>query len=318
MKPRTVGLAVTEGAPVFELSIPCEIFGRYRDDLPEPWYELRICAPAPLPAVISNGFAASCADGYEALARADTVIVPAVCDIYQEPAPDLVAAIQGAHRHGARIASLCTGAFVLAAAGLLDGRPATTHWNCAGELARRYPAVRLDPTVLYIDDGDVLTSAGTTAGIDLCLHLVRSDHGAAAANALARQLVAPAHRDGGQAQYIAAPAPAADNPGLAPVLDWIRGHLHEPLTVAAIARRANLGERTLIRNFRAVTGTTPLQWLTAQRIQRARELLETTRLPIEQVGEAAGLGTAPNFRRHFAAVTGTTPSAYRRAFHALT
>jgi len=316
MRPHTVGLAVTEGAPVFELAIPCEIFGRYRDSLPGPWYELQVCAPAAQPALVSNGFAASRADGYQALTRADTVIVTAVRDIYEEPAPDLVAAISGAHRNGARVASLCTGAFVLAAAGLLDGRPATTHWNCADELARRYPAVRLDLSVLYIDDGDVLTSAGTTAGIDLCLHMVRSDHGAAVANVLARQLVAPAHRDGGQAQYIVAPAPAADDPGLAPVLDWIRGHLHEPLTVTAIARHANLGERTLIRQFRAVTGTTPLKWLTAQRIQRARELLETSGLPIEQVGKAAGLGTAPNFRRHFITVTGITPTAYRRAFQA--
>jgi len=214
------------------------------------------------------------------------------------------------------VASLCTGAFVLAAAGLLDGRPATTHWNCADELARRYPAVRLDPSVLYIDDGDVLTSAGTTAGIDLCLHIVRSDHGAAVANALARHLVAPAHRDGGQAQYIVAKTPAADDPGLAPVLDWIREHLHEPLTITAIARHANLSERTLIRRFRAITGTTPLKWLTAQRIHRARELLETSGLPIEQVGEAAGLRTAPNFRRHFITLTGITPSAYRRTFQA--
>src|SRR5262249_17830058 len=175
----------------------------------------------------------------------------------------------GAHRNGARVASLCTGAFVLAAAGLLDGRPATTHWNCADELARRYPAVRLDLSVLYIDDGDVLTSAGTTAGIDLCLHMVRRERGAGVAKVRARQLVGPAPREGGQAQYVVAPAPAEDAPGLAPVLDWIREHLHEPLTVTAIARHANLGERTLIRQFRAVTGTTPLKWLTAQRVQAA-------------------------------------------------
>src|SRR5579859_5628455 len=186
MAARTVALAVTEGAPVFELSIPCEVFGRSRDALPVPWYDLRVCAPAERPAMVSNGFAASDADGYAALAGADTVIVTAIRDIRTEPEPDLVAALKAAHRNGARIASLCTGAFVLAAAGLLDGRPATTHWNCAGDFARRYPAVRLNPSVLYVDDGDVLTSAGTTAGLDLCLHLVRADYGAAVANTLAR------------------------------------------------------------------------------------------------------------------------------------
>src|SRR6266480_1935409 len=185
-----VGLAVTADAPVFELAIPCEVFGRFRDGLPQPWYDLRLCTPSAAPTAVSSGFAASAPDGYDALPRADTVIITAVRDIHEEPAPDLVAAIKSAHRNGARVVSLCTGAFVLAAAGVLDGRPATTHWNRAGELARRYQAVRLDPAVLYVDDGDVLTSAGTTAGIDLCLHIVRKDHGTAVANMLARRLVA--------------------------------------------------------------------------------------------------------------------------------
>jgi AraC family transcriptional regulator, transcriptional activator FtrA len=315
MPSHVVGLAVTEGAPVFELAIPCEVFGRYRDGFPDPWYTLRPCAPSGMPVPVSNGFAASGPDGYDGLTRADTVIVTAVRDIYQEPAPELVAAIKAAHAGGARIVSLCTGAFVLAAAGLLDGRPAVTHWNYAGELARRYPAVKLDPGVLYVDDGDVLTSAGTTAGIDLCLHIVRTDHGASVANALARRLAAPAHRDGGQAQYIEAPA-ARDDPGLAPVLDWMRARLHEPLTVTAVARHANMTERTLIRHFRATTGTTPIKWLTAQRIGRARELLEAGSLPVEDVGEASGLGAPANFRRHFIQATGVTPSTYRRTFNA--
>jgi AraC family transcriptional regulator, transcriptional activator FtrA len=204
---------------------------------------------------------------------------------------------------------------VLAAAGLLDGRPAATHWNHAAELARRYPAVKLNPDVLYVDDGDILTSAGTTAGIDLCLHIVRTDHGASVANALARRLVAPPHRDGGQAQYIETPA-ARDDPGLAPVLDWMRARLHEPLTGAAIAQHAHMTERTLIRHFHATTGTTPIKWLTAQRIHRARELLEAQNLPVENVGETAGLGAPANFRRHFIQATGVTPSTYRRTFNA--
>jgi AraC family transcriptional regulator, transcriptional activator FtrA len=314
MPQHLVGLAITEGAPVFELAIPCEVFGRVRDGLPQPWYGLRLAAPSGAPTSVSNGFAASAPDGYDALTRADTVIVTAVRDIHEEPAPDLVAAIKAAHRNGARVVSLCTGAFVLAAAGVLDGRPATTHWNSASELARRYPAVKLNPGVLYVDDGDVLTSAGTTAGIDLCLHIVRSDHGAAVANMLARRLVAPAHRDGGQAQFIESPAAGPDDPGLAPVLDWMRAHLHEPLTVTTIARHANITGRTLIRHFRAITGTTPIKWLNAQRLQRARELLETGGLPVEEVGEASGLGTPANFRRHFILATGVTPSAYRRLF----
>jgi transcriptional regulator GlxA family with amidase domain len=316
MRQQLVGLAVTEGAPIFELAIPCEVFGRFREGLPQPWYNLRICAPSGMRTPVSNGFAASEPDDYGALTRADTVIVTAVRDIYEEPAPDLVAAIKAAHRSGARVVSLCTGAFVLAAAGLLDGRPATTHWNCADELARRYPAVKLNPGVLYVDDGDVLTSAGTTAGIDLCLHIVRRDRGAAVANTLARRLVAPAHRDGGQAQYIESPAAGPDDPGLAPLLDWMRAHLHEPLTLTAIAGHANTTKRTLIRHFRAITGTTPIKWLNAQRIQRARELLETGTLPVEEVGEVSGLGAPANFRRHFVPATGVTPSAYRRAFNA--
>lgn len=315
MQSHVVGLAVTDGAPVFELAIACEIFGRYRDGLPDPWYTLRTCAPSGMPLPVSNGFSSSGHDGYDALIRADTVVVTAVRDVHEEPAPELVAALKSAHAAGARIVSLCSGAFVLAAAGLLDGRPATTHWNHADELARRYPAVKVDPAVLYVDDGDVLTSAGTTAGIDLCLHIVRADYGAAVANTLARRLVAPAHRDGGQAQYIEAPATRED-PGLGPILDWMRAHLREPLTVTAIARHASLTERTLIRHFHATTGTTPVKWLTAQRIGRARELLEASTLPVEEVGEAAGLGAPANFRRHFIQATGVTPSAYRRTFNA--
>ena len=314
MSPHVVALPVAPAASIFGIAVPCEVFGRYREGLPEPWYDLRICAPPGPPVHVSNGFVADTRYGYGELAHADTVIVPALQEIREEPPAELVAAVKAAHRNGARIVSLCTGAFVLAAAGLLDGRPATTHWFHAAELARRHPAVNLDPGVLYVDDGDVLTSAGTTAGIDLCLHIVRSDHGAAVANALARRLVAPAHRNGGQAQYIEAPAAGHPEAGLAPLLDWMRAHLDQPLTVAALARHASLSERTLIRQFRATTGTTPLRWLNEQRVQRARELLESGTLPIDQVGHASGLGGPANFRRHFALATGVNPSTYRRTF----
>ncbi|HUY51937.1 MAG TPA: helix-turn-helix domain-containing protein [Streptosporangiaceae bacterium] len=314
MKRHLIGVAVTAGAPIFELAIPCEVFGRHRPGLPDLGYDLRICVP-PGPAVhTSAGFVADAADGYDLLERADTVIVSALCEALEEPPADLVTAVKAAHRNGARIVSLCSGAFVLAAAGILDGRRATTHWFYADEMARRYPAVRLDPSVLYVDDGDVLTSSGTSAGIDLCLHIVSADHGAAAANALARRLVAPAHRSGGQAQYIDTPASYRAEAGMAPLLDWMRAHLHEPLTVTTLARQANVTERTLLRQFYATTGSTPIKWLTAQRVLHARQLLETGTLPVDQVAAASGLGGPANFRRHFAAAVGVSPSAYRRAF----
>lgn len=314
MESHVVALAVTVDAPIFELAIPCEIFGRQRPGLPEPWYDLRVCAPPGRSVHTGAGFVADTPHGYDFLAQASTVIVAAPCDPGAEPPAELVGSVVAAHRNGARIVSLCTGAFVLAAAGLLDGRRATTHWLHADELANRYPAVKVDPTVLYVDDGDVLTSAGTTAGIDLCLHIVRNDHGAAVANTLARRLVAPAHRSGGQAQYIEAPIAATPEQTLAPLLDWMRGHLAEPLTIRALARHANLAERTLIRRFQATTGATPIKWLTEQRVLRARELLESGTLPVEQVARECGLGAAANFRRHFSMTVGVSPSSYRRTF----
>ncbi len=313
-KRHLIAMAVTADAPIFELAIPCEIFGRRRAGLPDLGYELRICVPSGPAVRTGGGFVADTRDGYDLLERADTVIISALGDARGEPPADLVAAVQAAHRHGARIVSLCSGAFVLAAAGILDGRPATTHWLYADEMARRYPAVKLDPSVLYVDDGDVLTSSGTSAGIDLCLHIVYSDHGAAAANALARRLVAPAHRGGGQAQYIETPASERPEASLAPLLDWMRAHLHEPLTIPVLARQASLAERTLIRRFYATTGSTPVKWLTAQRVLHARQLLETGELPVDQVASASGLGSPANFRRHFTAAVGVSPSAYRRAF----
>jgi AraC family transcriptional activator FtrA len=314
MSRHLVAVPVTADAPIFELAIPCEIFGRHRLGMPDLGYDLRVCAP-PGPAVhVGAGFVPDTPDSYDLLARADTVIVCALRDAYEEPPADLVAAVKTAHRNGARIVSLCTGAFVLAAAGILDGRPATTHWRYADELARRYPAVRLNPSVLYVDDGDVLTSSGTSAGLDLCLHLIYTDHGATIANALAKRLVAPAHRSGGQAQYIETPASDRPETSVAPLLDWIRAHLAEPLTIATLASQAKLAERTLIRQFHASTGSTPMKWVTAQRVLHARQLLETSALPVEQVATASGLGTPANFRRHFTAATGASPSAYRRAF----
>ncbi|NUR59021.1 MAG: helix-turn-helix domain-containing protein [Catenulispora sp.] len=333
-----VAVAVTEGAPIFEVAIPIEIFGRVRPGMPELGYDVRVCYPVSGPVHAGGGFVADSGQTYDLLTRADTVIVPAVRDATEEPPAELVEAVRRAHAAGARVASLCTGAFVLAAAGLLDGRRATTHWLYAEEFGRRFPRVDFDPGVLYIDHGDVLTSAGTTAGVDLCLAMVAADHGADVANTLARRLVAPAHRAGGQAQYVDTPvlsglsvrsgrSPRSAGPGavdasadesgsegLAPLLDWIRRHLAEPLTVAELARQANVAERTLIRRFHAAVGTTPGKWLTTQRVLHAKRLLETTDLPVERVASRSGLGGAANLRHHFTASVGVAPSDYRRTF----
>lgn len=308
-----VVVAATHGAPIFEMAIPCEVFSGIRNDLADPWYDLRVCANSDT--IRTQGdFAPSTRHGLDTLVDADTVVVPACANVHDRQPPELVDAVRAAYDNGTRIVSLCSGAFVLAAAGILDGRPATTHWRYADLLAARFPKVRVDASVLYTDDGNILTSAGVTAGLDLCLHVVRLDHGAAVANALAKRLVMPAHRPGGQAQYIDTPAPPADPEPLALLLDWARRHLDEPLTVSSLATQANLSARTLIRRFHAVTGTTPMSWLLSVRVNHARELLETTTLPVAQIAERCGLGSPANFRHHFARVVGTSPSAYRRTF----
>ncbi|MGB2710263.1 MAG: helix-turn-helix domain-containing protein, partial [Conexibacter sp.] len=223
-------------------------------------------------------------------------------------------ALCAAYARGARIASICTGAFALAEAGLLDGRRATTHWRAAKLLAERYPQVDVDPDVLYVDEGRILTSAGIAAGIDLCLHLVRRDHGADAANAVARHTIVPPHRSGGQAQFIERPVPPSDGEGLEATRAWALERLEQPLTVAALARHAHCSERTLARRFRAETGTTPLRWLHAQRIEHAQRLLESTDLPVELVAQRCGFGSGAVLRQHFRRSTAATPTAYRRTF----
>ncbi|WP_410587932.1 helix-turn-helix domain-containing protein [Amycolatopsis sp. lyj-23] len=300
-----VALAATDGMLSFELTIATEVFG---DD---PRYGFAVCGPAP---VRVGRFLLEPDHGLDRLARADTVLVPGWADVDAAPPADLVGAVRAAHARGARVASLCTGAFVLAAAGLLDGLRATTHWAHTDVLAARYPAVTVDPDVLYVDNGQVLTSAGKAAALDLCLHLVRADHGPAAANAIARRLVVPPHRAGGQAQFVPAPVPARDDHPLASLLPWITARLDRPLTVEDLARRANLSTRHLSRHFRAATGTTPLRWLLNQRIRRAQELLENTDAGIDAVAEAVGLGTATTLRRHFNRTVGVPPDTYRRTF----
>ena len=307
----TVALAATDGMLHFELSIAYEVFAADLPGTAGPSYDVAVCGPGP---VRIGRFQLEPDGGLEHLVQADTVIVPGWADVDVEPPADLVDAVRAAHEAGARVASLCTGAFVLAAAGLLDGRRATTHWAHTEELAARYPQVEVDPDVLYVDNGSVLTSAGKAAAMDLCLHLVRLDHGSAIANKVARRLVVPPHRAGGQAQYVTAPVPAQDDHPLAELFPWAIERLDHSLSVEDLARRANMSSRNLGRHFRSVSGTTPLQWLLTQRIRRAQELLETTTNSVEAIAAATGMGTATTLRRHFNRTIGVPPETYRRTF----
>ena len=317
----TVAVVACHGVAPFELAVACEVFGIDRSDLGVPWYGFKVCAAEPPPIRTSAGFSIDTPYGLRDVVSADTVVVPAwngaSAPDCTPPAP-LLDALRAAHRRGARVLSVCSGAFALAAAGLLDGRRATTHWMHTDELARRYPEVKIEPGVLYVDAGDVMTSAGTAAGIDLCLHVVRLDHGAEIANAVARRMVVPPHRDGGQAQYVEAPVPAQPGPDLfGRTLAWMQEHLDESLSVEDLADRAAMSPRTFARRFRATTGTTPHQWLLQQRIVLAQRLLETTDDPVELIARQCGFGTAAGLRQHFRRVLATSPLVYRRTFRRL-
>ena len=313
----SVAAVAAHGVAPFELAVPCEVFGIDRSDLGVPWYRFKVCAAEEPPLRTSVGFTIDTPYGLDDIAAADTVVVPAWGHRQLDAdLPDgLADALRAAHARGARILSVCSGAFVLAAAGLLDGRRATTHWMHADELARRYPSVRVEPGVLYVDEGDVMTSAGTAAGIDLCLHVVRLDFGAEIANAVARRMVVPPHRDGGQAQFVE--APVASEPGadlFGDTMAWMVGHLDEAMTVEDLAERAAMSPRTFARRFRAATGTTPLQWVVRQRVLLAQRLLETTDEPVELIARRCGFGTAAGLRQHFRRVLATSPLVYRRTF----
>jgi AraC family transcriptional regulator, transcriptional activator FtrA len=304
-----------DGMHPFELAVACEVFGLDRPELGVEWYRFRVCGLTPGPLRTSGGFTMETAYGLEALRRADTIVIPAWADTNVEPEADLLDALRRAHKRGARLMSFCSGAFVLAATGLLDGQRAATHWMYAEKLAARYPAIDVDPSVLYIDGGQILTSAGTAAGIDLCLHVVRQDYGAEIANMVARRMVVPPHRDGGQAQFVTAPVDACgENEPLHAVLGWALEHLEQDVSVDDLAERAHMSPRTFARRFRDTTGTSPYQWLLAQRILLAQRLLETTDDPVERIAEQAGFGTAVTLRHHFQQRIGTSPQAYRRTF----
>ncbi|HEX5437208.1 MAG TPA: helix-turn-helix domain-containing protein [Gemmatimonadaceae bacterium] len=314
-RPHRVAVLALETVIPFDLGIPTQIFACGPPALARAPYTVRVCAPAAGRLRAAQGVVLDVRYGLRILAAAETIVVPGIDTLDQNIPPAVCAALRRAHARGARIVSICTGAFVLAAAGLLDGRPATTHWRYAGMLAARYPAVRLDPRVLYVDDGEILTSAGLAAGIDLCLHLVRRDLGAEAANAVARQMVVAPHRSGGQAQFVDVPVPE-DAGSLEPTRSWALERLGDPLTIERLAEHARMSRRTFTRRFRGETGVSPLNWVVHHRVLLARRLLETTDAPVERVAARAGFGTALSLRLHFRREVGTSPLAYRRTFRA--
>jgi len=310
-----VAIIVYDGFTAFELGVVCEVFGDDRWVAPgDPWYRLFICGDTSTPVTADGGFRILVPHGLERLSSVGTVIVPPTYRPEEVP-EGVFEALRSAHARGCRILSLCAGAFVLAEAGLLNGRRAATHWAESDALARRYPLVSVDPGVLYVDDGDILTGAGSAASIDLCLHIVRQDYGSEVATQLARQLVVPPQRDGGQAQYIENPMPTLDSSDLfADTVAWVQEHLDEPVTVEDLAVRAAMSPRTFARRFLAATGTTPYQWLVRQRVRHAQRLLEMSDLSIEAVAERSGFCTAGNLRKHFGRIVHTSPQAYRRTF----
>ncbi|WP_367136522.1 helix-turn-helix domain-containing protein [Saccharothrix sp. HUAS TT1] len=310
---RTVATVVIDGLAPFEFGVICEVFGIDRTEEGIPPIDFLVCGERPgTPIRTSVGASLTPDHGLDALDRADLVAVPAVT-IRDEYPPAVVEAILRAHRRGSTLLSVCSGAFVLGAAGLLDDRRCTTHWSHAADLAERFPRAEVDPDVLFVDEGDIVTSAGTAAGIDACLHVVRRELGAAATATIARRMVVAPQRDGGQRQFVELPAPhRADS--LQPLLAWLQDHLEHEHTVTSLAERATMSERTFARRFSAETGTTPHRWLTTQRVLLARQLLEETQLAVEDVAHRCGFGTAALLRHHFVSVVGVAPKDYRRSF----
>lgn len=306
-----VAILIDAGCNPFELAIGCEVFGLEREELPD-LYETRVCVASG--GKVSLGlFEIESRYGLADLRTADTIIVPSAWKCGSTP-PEVLDELRAAHRRGARMVSFCSGTRVLAEAGLLEGRSAATHWLFAEELQDEYPGIDVRSDVLFVDEGDVLTSAGTSAGIDLALHMVRADHGARAANMIARRMVVPPQRDGDQAQFISGPEPESDDQPLSATLEWAMERLHTPLTVDELAAHACMSPRTFARRFVDAMGVSPAKWCNMRRVDRARELLETTDLPIEHVATSCGLGSAANLRVHFRRQVGVSPTSYRRTF----
>ncbi len=311
---KTVSALVLDGLAPFEFGVICEVFGIDRSADGVPNFDFKVCGlEAGKPVRTTVGASLTPDHDLSGLIGVDLVAVPAISGVNGYP-QEALDALRAASAAGSIILTVCSGAFVAGAAGLLDGRSCTTHWMHADDLARRHPTAKVDRNVLYVDDGNLITSAGTAAGIDACLHLVRRELGSAVTNAIARRMVVPPQRDGGQRQYIDQPIPVRCSEGFAPQLDWILSNLHEPHTVTTLARRANMSARTFARRFVDETGTTPMQWVTDQRVLYARGLLEASDLDIDHIAERAGFGTATLLRHHFRRIIGVTPSDYRRNF----
>jgi AraC family transcriptional regulator, transcriptional activator FtrA len=311
---RSVAALAYDGLCTFEFGIVVEVFALPRPEFDVDWYRFQVCSLERGPIRAAGGITVEAHGGLRRLGEAGTIVIPGWRNAGEPPPDPLVRALRKAHAEGARLVSICSGVFVLAATGLLDGKRVTTHWRYAERLAAAFPKVRVEPDVLYIDEGSILTSAGSAAGIDLCLHIVRRDYGAEIANHVARRLVMPPHRDGGQAQYVPDPIRSETAGGLAPVLEWAQSRLHRALPVDDLARKAAMSPRTFARRFRQETGTTPHQWLMHQRLLAAQRRLEKTNESIDRIAEAVGLQTAATLRLHFQRLLGTTPSAYRRRF----
>ncbi|WP_138906628.1 helix-turn-helix domain-containing protein [Streptomyces chryseus] len=313
---KNVAVALVDGVNPFELGVLCEVFGIDRSDQGLPVYDFAVCAAEPGPiAARSGAFSISVPHGLDRLESADLIAIPADqhCEARTYPEP-LLDALRRAVERGARVLSVCSGAFVLGAAGLLDGRRCTTHWRHSAELARRHPRAKVEPDVLYVDEGPVITSAGTAAGIDACLHLIRQEHGSEVANTIARRMVVPPHRDGGQAQYIERPLTRVRCDTVGGALAWMERHLDQEMTVEQLADRAHMSPRTFARRFLQETGTTPYRWLLRQRVLLAQELLEATDDTVDAIAGRAGFGNAAALRHQFVRSLGTTPNAYRRTF----
>jgi transcriptional regulator GlxA family with amidase domain len=307
----TVAVAVFDNVVASDFSTPYDVFRHVRLPDSQPAYRVLLCGASPEVSTLGLSIRVECS--LDELRTADTVVIPGLNDIRSPISDELLAAIRAAAERRARIASVCTGAFILAATGLLDGRRATTHWLAAAELARRHPSIEVDPNVLYVDNGSVLTSAGAAAAMDLCLHMIRRDHGASVAAHAAGMAVTPLERDGGQAQFIVRDWRAGPDRSLDPLLEWLETQLHRPLSLDDIAQRAAMSKRTLNRHFIERLGSAPMQWLLRLRVRRAQHLLETTDTPLERIATDVGFGSSAALRRHFCRIVGSNPQSYRRS-----
>ncbi len=314
MKPHLVVALAYDRLCAFEFGCTVELFALERPELGVAWYDFAVCAIEPGPIRAAGGITIDAPYDPALLERADTIVIPGWRDADEAPPEPLLALLRAAHAGGARLCSICSGVFVLAAAGLLDGKRATTHWRYADKLARRFPAIEVLPDDLYVDSGQVITSAGSAAGLDMLLHLVRRDYGAHVGNLVAQRLIVPPHREGGQAQFLPRPMAHDEQGRLSKLMDWIRTHPADDHSVASMAQRAAMSERTLQRQFQEATGFAPIEWLTRERIALVKDMLETSAIPLAQMAEKAGFGSEESLRRHFRRLTATTPAAYRRQF----